>query len=471
MSNLNAIKDLIVLINSAIKDEPNNLITGGGIIKSGYDKQVDEIRDILENSRIWLENYQNKLIEETGAAKLKIKFTNVFGYFIELPLSAKDSVPDYFVHKQTLVNAIRFITPELKDFEQKLIEGEGKLAQREYEIYEEVRKDILSKFSEVKTLSEKIAKLDMMASLSQNAYDNNYCKPEVTKKTDLEILSGRHPIVEQIENDFISNDLSLDKKKHIHIITGPNMGGKSTFLRQNALIILMSHIGSYVPARSAKIPLTDKIFSRVGASDNLFLGQSTFMVEMQEMANILHNYTQKSFIIIDEIGRGTSTYDGMSIAWSILETLHNKNSVKTLFATHYHELVDESQKLKHVDNYSVAVGENDDGIVFLRKVIKGAIKKSYGLEVAKLSGIPKEVISGAKQMLQKLEAQEVGGGQLNLGSLVNPIEKVEVKIVEKIVEKQGGKDGELEQELSGIDVDNLTPLEALNVLNKLKNKI
>jgi len=467
MSNLKNIEELIVLINSAIKEDPSNLITGWNIIKTWYDEEVDEIRDILENSRVWLENYQNKLIEETGVSKLKIKFTNVFGYFIELPLSAKDNIPDYFVHKQTLVSAIRFITPELKDFEQKLIEWEGKLAGREYEIYEQVRKDILSKFQDIKTLSNKTAKLDMMASLAQNAYSNNYCKPEISKKTPLEILSGRHPIVEQIENDFISNDLSLDNKKHIHIITGPNMWGKSTFLRQNALIILMSHIGSYVPARAAKIPLTDKIFSRVWASDNLFLGQSTFMVEMQEMANILHNYTEKSFIIIDEIWRWTSTYDWMSIAWSILETLHNKNKVKTLFATHYHELVDESQTLKGVENYSVAVWENSDGIVFLRKVIAWAIKKSYWLEVAKLSWIPKEVIAWAKDMLLKLEQQDLWARQLDLWSLVNPIEKVEVKIVEKEVNKPC----EIEEELKKINVENLTPLEALNTLNNLKNKL
>lgn len=467
MSNLESIKDLIALIDWAIKEDPSNLITWWNIIKNWYDSEVDEIRDILENSRVWLENYQNKLIEETWVAKLKIKFTNVFGYFIELPLSAKDSIPDYFVHKQTLVNAIRFITPELKEFEQKLIEWEWKLASREYELYEQLRKDILNKFDDIKLLSSKISNVDMMWSLAQNAYDNNYCKPDITKKTSLEITSGRHPIVEQIEDDFISNDLSLDNKKHIHIITGPNMWGKSTFLRQNALIILMAHIWSYVPARKAEIPLTDKIFSRVWASDNLYLGQSTFMVEMQEMANILHNYTEKSFIIIDEIWRWTSTYDWMSIAWSILETLHNKNSVKTLFATHYHELVDESQRLKGVENYSVAVWENSDWIVFLRKVIKWAIKKSYGLEVAKLSWIPKEVIDWAKQMLQKLEAQDLWARQLDLASLVNPTEKVEVKIIEK----QVSKPSKLEQELKNINLDGLTPIEALNTLNNLKNKI
>lgn len=458
---MNEIKELISLIDSAISEEPSNTITSGGIIKDWYDSEVDEIRNIINNSREWLAEYQNRLVEETWIAKLKIKFTNVFGYFIEVPLASKDNVPDSFVHKQTLVSAVRYITEELKDFEKNLVEGEGKLAWREYDLFLDVREKLISKFDEVKKLSTKTAKIDMMSWLAKVAYDSNYVKPELTNSWDLEVKSWRHPIIEKIEPDFISNDLKLTNKDFLHIITWPNMWGKSTFLRQNSLIILMSHIGSYVPAKSAKVPLTDKLFSRVWAQDNLFLGQSTFMVEMQEMANILHNYTEKSFVIIDEIGRGTSTFDGMSIAWAVLKHLHDETPVKTLFATHYHELIDESKILKWVSNYSVAVGENSEWIIFLRKIIKWWINKSYGLEVAKLGWISDDVIKEARKMLVKLEAKGEGSAQLGLNFEPRQVEP-EIKYIEK--------ESQIENDIKMLDVNNLTPLEALNKLYELKNK-
>ncbi|MDD4151850.1 MAG: DNA mismatch repair protein MutS [Candidatus Gracilibacteria bacterium] len=454
------IKNIIDLIDKAIKDEPNNLITGGNIIKTGFDIEVDEYRNLVEHSQDWLANYQTELIEKTGLNFLKIKFTNVLGYFIELPVSAKSKIPDNFIAKQTLVSALRYTTFELQDFEKKILNAENLLFSKEYEIFKNVREKINNSFLIIKELSNKTANLDMITSLGRVAYNNNYSRPKISKNSKLEIIGGRHPVIEKIEKDFISNDLNLDNKKYINIITGPNMGGKSTYLRQNALIILMAHIGSFVPARDSFIPLVDKIFSRVGASDNLFLGQSTFMVEMQEMANILHNSTENSFIIIDEIGRGTSTYDGMSLAWAILKYLHDEKKAKVLFATHYHELIDESIVLKGVENYSVAVGENNEGIVFLRKIIKGGIKKSYGLEIAKLAGINKEVINESKKMLLKLEKSHTGK-QMSLGSFSLP--ELEIKIIEK--------ESPILEELKQLDINNLSPVEALNKLYEIKNEL
>ncbi len=459
------IKQIIDLIDSSIKEDADLLLTGGNIIKSEYDEKVREYREILENSWEWLVKYQQKLIEEIGITNLKIKFTNVSGYFIEVSKSNLSKIPDYFILKQTLVNSSRFVTIELKEFEQKFLEAQNSLASREYEIFQQVREKILDSFSEIKNISEKTAFLDFEVSLSNIAYKNNYNKPELHNWYDLKIVSWRHPVIEQIERDFISNDLNLSKSDYIHIITWPNMGWKSTFLRQNALIVLMSHIWSFIPARSAKIPLTDKIFSRVWASDNLFLGQSTFMVEMQEVANILNNSTKKSFIIIDEVWRWTSTYDGMSIAWAILKELHDNIKAKTLFATHYHELIEKSKDLKWVKNFSVAVGENNENIVFLRKIIPGGVSKSYWLEVAKLAWLNNKVLDEARKMLKILEF-EINSQNFTQLSLVDKIEP-EIKIVEKEV----FRDSIVEQKIRKININNLTPIEALNLLSELKWKI
>lgn len=451
------IREIINLIDFAIKDEPNHLITAWNIIKSWFNNEVDEYRNLVEHSQDWLANYQSELINKTWLNNLKIKFTNILGYFIELPVSAKDKIPDFFITKQTLVTSLRFSTLELQDFEKKIVNAENLLFTKEYEIFREVREKINDSFKEIRQTSQKSANLDMMTSLSRLAYNNNYSRPKISKNNNLSIISWRHPVIEKIEKDFISNDLNLDNKKYINIITWPNMWWKSTYLRQNALIILMAHIGSFVPAREANIPLTDKIFSRVWASDNLFLGQSTFMVEMQEMANILHNSTEESFIIIDEIWRWTSTYDGMSLAWAILKYLHDIKKAKTLFATHYHELIDESRALKWVENYSVAVWENNDSIVFLRKIIKWWIKKSYWLQVAKLAWINNEIISIAKSQLLKLEKIH-SNHQLDLWNFV--IEP-EIQIIEK--------ENPAINELKNLDINNISPIEALNKLYELKN--
>lgn len=457
------IQKVIDLIDSAIKQDADHLITGWNIIADGYDDEVDKYRDTIKTSNQWLALYQAELIEQTGITTLKIKFTWASGYFLEVPKSQLSKVPEDFVHKQTLVNAARFVTPQLKEFESGLLDAQWNLASLEYELFTKVREEILEEFDTIKTISEASANIDVLSNLAFVAYENNYVQPKMVEKWELKILGWRHPVVEKMERNFISNDLKLDSKEYVHIITWPNMWGKSTFLRQNALIILMAHIGSFVPATEAQIPLTDRIFSRVWASDNLFLWQSTFMVEMQEVANILHNSTDKSFVIIDEVWRWTSTYDWMSLAWAILKENHDKIKARTLFATHYHELIDESKKLKWVKNFSVAVWENEENLVFLRKIIPGWIKKSFWLEVARIAGVSNWVISEAKNMLRSLEKTHLQTAQMSLWGLAEP----QVQVVEKIIEK----DSEVEKLLEQIDVNNMTPMEALSKLSELKGSI
>jgi len=456
------IKNIIELIEKSIKDDPELLLTNWNIIKDKYDSKVDEYRQILNNSKDWLTGYQAKLMQETWITNLKIKFTNISWYFIEIPKSQVSKINNDFIHKQTLVNASRYITQKLQEFQDKFNEAQNFLSQREYELFLEIRAEILNNYKEIKDLSDKTAFLDFCVSGASCAYQNNYTKPEITKNYNLSIKNARHPVVEQIEDEFISNDLELNKKSFSHIITWPNMGGKSTFLRQNALIILMAHIWYFVPAKKAEIPLTDKIFSRVGASDNLYFWQSTFMVEMQEVANILNNATKNSFIIIDEIWRWTSTFDWMSLAWAILKEIHDRIQAKTLFATHYHELVDEAKNLKNVDNFSVAVWENNWNLIFLRKIIPWWAKKSFWIEVAKLAWLNQNVLNEAKNMLKKLENHSFSNSQLSLWIA----EEQEIKIVEKVIYKKSN----IEEKLENININNLTPIEALNLLSKLKNE-
>ncbi len=458
---MQSLQEIISLIERAVKPDANNLLTAGGIISDNFDSEIDHLRNLVNNSNQWLNEYTKNLVDQTSITTLKIKYTSASGYFIEVPLSQKAKIPENFIHKTTLVNALRFTTPELREFEGKIMNAESLLYEREYEIFKNISSQILEKFSQMKEYSHKIAQIDYVSNLSYIAYENDYVKPEISSWYDLEILWARHPIVEKIEKNFISNDLFLSQKKFVNIITWPNMWWKSTYLRQNALIILMSHLWSFVPAKSAKIPLTDKIFSRVWASDNLFLWASTFMVEMQEVANILNNSTKNSFVIIDEVGRGTSTYDGMSLAWAILKENHDTIKAKTLFATHYHELVDESKKLSWVSNFSVAVSENEENIVFLRKIIPGSIKKSYGIEVAKLAWLPSSVIEEANNFLANF-TKEHTFSQMSLWNFWTEIK-------EKIVYKE--KESEIEKELKKIDVNNLTPIQALNILGELKGKM
>ena len=440
------IQKIINLIDCSIKENPDNSLTAWNIIADWYNKEVDEYKNILLNSKNWLSDYQAKLIENTWITTLKIKFTNVAWYFIEVPKSQISKISDEFIQKQTLVNAARYITSELKDFESKFVEAEQSLSEIEYKLFQDIREEILDSYKSIKELGEDTAFLDFSSSMANVAYENNYTKPKMSEKYSLDIKWWRHAVIEQIEKDFISNDLDLNKASFVHTITWPNMWGKSTFLRQNALIILMAHIWSYVPAREANIPLTDRIFSRVWAQDNLFFWQSTFMVEMQEVANIINNSTEKSFVIIDEVWRWTSTYDGMSLAWAILKENHDNIKAKTLFATHYHELIDKAKTLKWVDNFSVAVWENEENLVFLRKIIPGWIKKSFWLEVAKLAWINKSILTEAKKMLKilELEHDKLWYNQLNLWELL------EQKV--KIVEKEVICKSKIEQELKNLDV-------------------
>lgn len=455
------LQQIIDLIDKSIKEDANNLIMWWWIINDGYDKEVDELRNFVNNSNQWLNEYTNNLIKNTWITTLKIKYTSASGYFIEVPLSQKSKIPENFIHKTTLVNALRFTTPELKEFESKITNWESMLYEREYNLFKDISKTVLESFKEIKKTSHQIAQIDFLSNLAYVSYQNDYTKPEISSKYDLEIVGGRHPVVEKIEKNFISNELFLNEKKFVNIITWPNMGWKSTYLRQNALIILMAHIGSFVPAKKAIIPVTDKIFSRVWASDNLFLWSSTFMVEMQEVANILNNSTKNSFVIIDEVWRWTSTYDGMSLAWAILKENHDKLKAKTLFATHYHELVDESKKLPWVSNFSVAVSENEDNIVFLRKIIPWSIKKSYWIEVAKLAWLPFSVINEANNFLLNFEKTHKFS-QLSLWNFSSEIK-------EKIVYKE--KESEVEEILKKLDINSLTPIKALTLLSELKDKI
>ena len=458
------IKDIIKLIDDSIKEDAESNIMWWWIISDWYDEDVDYLSWIIKNSNNWLVEYQTRLWDEYWISSLKIKYTNASWYFIEIPKSQTSKIPDIFIHKQSLVNASRYITIELKNFEEEILWAESKKAQKEYDIFLNIREQILDHFNDIHNVSEKIGFIDFIAWLWELAYSSNYVKPEIWNNYELNVIWWRHAIIEQSEKDFISNDLKLSNNKYIHIITWPNMWGKSTFLRQNALIVLMSHIWSFVPAKKAFIPITDKIFSRIGASDNLFLWQSTFMVEMQEVANILNNSTKNSFVIIDEVGRGTSTYDGMSLAWAILKENHDNIKAKTLFATHYHELINESKKLKWVANFSVAVWENEENLVFLRKIIPWGIKKSFWLEVARIAGLSNSTISEAKKMLKilELEYSKISFTQMNL-SILEP----EIKIIEKEIIR----DSLIEQKIKKIDVNNLTPIDALNLINELKSII
>lgn len=460
------LEDIISLLEQAINEDCPIQLSGGGIIRAGYDSQVDEMNYFLEHGQEWLAKYQSELQEQLSIQNLKIKYTGNTGYFIEVPRSAVEKVPESFIHKQTLTNAARYSSPELQEYERKSISIQSDLFSREYELFLQIRNSVLGHFYDISKLSEKIANIDFLTNGALISQKFQYISPEISPSRIYKIQWGKHPVLAQQTHDFVSNDLHLTNQDRIHTITGPNMGGKSTYLRQNALLILLAHMGYDIPAHSAEIALTDAIFSRVGAGDNLFLGQSTFMVEMQEISYILKHATQRSFIIIDEIGRGTSTYDGMSLAWSILEYIHTSIGASCLFATHYHEIIDHVDTLTSAHNYSIAVGENDKNIVFLRKVIPGAMKKSYGIHVAKLAGVPQEVLSGAKNMLDTYEKQQHFWTQLSLGEIPSMLELTQNSEELKKREKQNF----LIHELGQVDINSLTPLQALQTLAQFQQK-
>ena len=406
---LNVLEDIYNLINDAIEEEPPISVREGKMIKSSFNSEVARLREIRDKGASWLSEIEVKEREKTGIKNLKIKYNKVFGYFLEVTQSYANLVPDYFIRKQTLANCERYITDELKKIEEELLGADDKLNVLEYQLFTNIRETVVGQMDRLLSTSNQIAKLDMLVSFAAVADNYGYVKPLVSNSYDLEIKEGRHPVVEKIlgGNGFIANDISLnDADSQMMLLTGPNMAGKSTYMRQIALIVLMAQIGSFVPAEYAKIGAVDRIFTRVGASDDLASGQSTFMVEMMEVANILHHATKDSLLILDEIGRGTSTLDGLSIAWSIIEHITNKLGAKTLFATHYHELTALEKEISVIKNYCIAVKEHGDDIIFLHKIVPGSVDHSYGIQVAKLAGVPNEVISRAKALLHQLEGKE-----------------------------------------------------------------
>ena len=412
IKDLDDLNDLYNLINQSILEEPSITLKDGNIIKSDFNEELKELRDISKNGAYMIKEIENEEREKTGVKSLKIGFNKVFGYFIEITKANLNTakIDESYIRKQTLSNAERFITPKLKEIEDKILNAEEKIKSLEYEIFVNIRNEIYKNIDRIQKVSKTIANIDVFVSLATVAYINNYVRPNINEDDKLDIKNGRHPVVENIvgEENFVPNDTYLNTGENIiNIITGPNMAGKSTYMRQTAVIALMAHIGSFVPAEYANIPILDRIFTRVGASDDLSQGQSTFMVEMSEVSHILKNATDKSLVILDEIGRGTSTYDGISLAWSIVEYIQSKIKCKTLFATHYHELTDLENEFSEVKNYSIAVKEDDDNIIFLRKIIPTGADKSYGIYVAKLAKLPDEVINRSREILSDLEKNHI----------------------------------------------------------------
>ena len=412
IKDLDDLNDLYNLVNESILEEPSITLKDGNIIKSDFNEELKELRNISKNGAYMIKEIENEEREKTGVKSLKIGFNKVFGYFIEITKANLNTakIDESYIRKQTLSNAERFITPKLKEIEDKILNAEEKIKSLEYEIFVNIRNEIYKNIDRIQKVSKTIANIDVFVSLATVAYINNYVRPNINEDDKLDIKNGRHPVVENIvgEENFVPNDTYLNTGENIiNIITGPNMAGKSTYMRQTAVIALMAHIGSFVPAEYANIPILDRIFTRVGASDDLSQGQSTFMVEMSEVSHILKNATDKSLVILDEIGRGTSTYDGISLAWSIVEYIQSKIKCKTLFATHYHELTDLENEFSEVKNYSIAVKEDDDNIIFLRKIIPTGADKSYGIYVAKLAKLPDEVINKSREILSDLEKNHI----------------------------------------------------------------
>ena len=478
---LDPLEELCDLVGRAIQEEPPLAMKEGGIIKDGYNEEVDRLRKAKSEGKNWLADLETKEREKTGIKNLRIRYNKVFGYYLEVTNSFKDLVPDYYTRKQTLANAERYIIPELKELEDTILGAEDKLCALEYELYCEVRNTIAAELTRIQRTAKAVAKLDVIASLALVAERNNYVRPKINEKGVIDIRDGRHPVVEKmIPNDmFIANDTYLDdKKQRISIITGPNMAGKSTYMRQAALIVLMAQLGSFVPASSANIGLVDRIFTRVGASDDLASGQSTFMVEMNEVANILRNATSKSLLILDEIGRGTSTFDGLSIAWAVVEYISNSKllGAKTLFATHYHELTELEGKIENVNNYCIAVKEKGDDIIFLRKIVKGGADKSYGIQVARLAGVPQSVTDRAKEIVEELVQADVTGRIKDIEVQGQESSKQKTKHFDEVDLAQMSlfdtvKDDDVIKEIKDLDLANLTPIDALNTLYQLQNKL
>ncbi|MCF7958475.1 MAG: DNA mismatch repair protein MutS, partial [Phycisphaerae bacterium] len=461
--------DLARLIEQAINPEAPLSIRDGGIIRLGYDQEVDHLRSLCKDGQAWLAQYQAKLIEQTGINTLKVGYNRVFGYYVECSRMYSEKVPPEFVRKQTLKNAERYITDELKKYETEALTAEQRCKELEENIFQDIRRKIASQTLHLQQVAEAVAMIDVLTSLAHIARHRNYCRPTMHTDRDLEILEGRHPVLDvSLGSQFVPNDVALGNADgDLAIITGPNMSGKSTYIRQTAILVLMAHIGSFIPAKSAQIGLTDRIFTRVGASDELTRGQSTFMVEMTETANIVNNATDRSLVILDEIGRGTSTYDGLALAWAITEHIATRIKCRTLFATHYHEITELSDMLPNIKNYNVAVREWKEDVVFLHKILDGRTDKSYGIHVARLAGIPQSVISRSQEILVELEnnfSREAHRPELG-GRLEAKNDNSQLLLFDNL------EPDPMLEKLRQSDLNNLTPMQAINLLHEVKTEL
>ena len=479
---LDKLEDIIDIIDRSINEDSPLSLKEGNIINTGYNAEIDKLRQAKTEGKNWLASLEADEKEKTGIKNLKIKYNKVFGYYFEVTNSFKDMVPDYFVRKQTLTNAERYTTDKLKELENIILGAEDKLNNLEYEVFVEVRDIVAGNVNRIQSSAKSLAYIDAICSLATVAYNNNYIRPQINTNGVIDIKDGRHPVVESMLSDdsFIANDTYLDQnKKRMSIITGPNMAGKSTYMRQTALICMMAQIGSFVPASQASLCVCDRIFTRVGASDDLASGQSTFMVEMTEVANILRNATRNSLVILDEIGRGTSTFDGLAIAWAVVEHISNTKLIgaKTLFATHYHELSELEGTMPGVNNYCILVKERGDDIVFLRKIAAGGADKSYGIQVAKLAGVPDSVTERAKELIEELSSADIATRAREIAEATPTASKR--KPVKRTDEVEAGQlslfdamnNDTIIDEISQMDITSMTPMDALNTLYNLQNKI
>jgi len=471
--HVEALPDVSALLSELerlIVDEPPVSVKNGGLIRDGIDPELDEIRGIARNAKAWLVEFQATERQRLGISSLKIGYNRVFGYYIDITNTHKDLVPEDYIRKQTLVNSERFITEELKEYEEKVLHAEERYTAREFEIFDELRIQVMAEAVHIQSIADFIARLDVVSTFAKISYDRNYCRPELNQSLQIEISNGRHPVIEQllpVDEAFIPNDLLIDASAdQILLITGPNMAGKSTYLRQVGLLVLLAQIGCYIPADSAKIGMVDRIFTRVGASDNLAGGESTFLVEMNETANILNNATQRSLILLDEIGRGTSTYDGLAIAWALIEYLHGKTeqAARTLFATHYHELTKLEGILPRLKNYNVAVREYDEKVIFLRKIVPGGASKSYGIHVAQMAGVPLPVIQRANEILSDLDSGEISVRSDEIKEPIPTFDTHQMSLFDK-------QERVLRDKLKGLKVDQMTPLEAMVLLDEMTKSI
>ena len=476
---LDTLEEVRVLISTALVANPPLGLKEGGLIREGYHPELDELHNIGRNGKSWLTNFQAEEIRRTGISSLKVGYNRVFGYYIEVTNTHKERIPHSYVRRQTLKNAERYITPELKEYESKVITAEERARGLEYELFEEIRKEVASYTTRLQEVAGAVAELDVLASLAQVAAENNYVRPQITEDRGLYIAEGRHPVLEKAlgRGKFVPNSTDIDGEvSRVMGITGPNMAGKSTYIRQVALLVLMAQMGSFIPAREARVGVVDRIFTRVGASDELYRGQSTFMVEMQEAANIMNNATGRSLIILDEVGRGTSTFDGLSIAWALTEYIYKHLGARTLFATHYHELTELALLFPGIKNYNVAVREWGEEVVFLRKIVEGGTDKSYGIHVARLAGIPKEVVTRAKEILEELEANSLDAYQrpkIGVGKVDSKQQTVGrgEKTKPLQIPLFFPKEQTVIEDIKGMDVSTLTPLEAINKLDELKKRL